>query len=108
MEVDWSSILVINVRIWLSEDSDSSMFFLGYASFSPSCQFISLIHVSSLSLPTTCLDMAPIRRRPSFPHSAHPSHAAKASIDAVEFYEDYVPEADKSRMIELKEEVHQI
>jgi hypothetical protein len=100
MEADSGSIPVINVRIWLNEGNDSCLFFLRYAGFSPRCQFIYVIFVNNLSLPIACLYMA-LRGR-------MPSRTTKVSIDAVEFYEDYVLDANKAIMTELEEEVCQI
>ena len=41
------------------------------------------------------MEMAPRGRKPSRIQSTYPSHAAKVSIDVVQFYKDYVQEVDK-------------
>jgi hypothetical protein len=64
--------------------------------------------IIQINFPVVGLDMAPRGRKPSHPHFTHPSSATKVSIDAIDFYEDYVLEDDKVRMIELEEKVRQI
>jgi hypothetical protein len=74
----------------------------------PVASLFLLYQLNILSFPVVGLDMALRGMRPSHPHSAQPSLQKKASIDAIEFYEDYVPEPDKAKMIKLEEEVRQI
>jgi hypothetical protein len=56
-------------------------------------------------LPLASLIMAPRGHNPSRPPITQPSRIEKAIIDAVELYEEIVPEADKVKMVQLEEEV---
>jgi hypothetical protein len=58
MEDDRGLISVINMGIRLSEGDDLGLLFLGFASFSPSCWFISIISTDGLSPLTSYLAMA--------------------------------------------------
>jgi hypothetical protein len=95
------SLIVLN---WLCEGRDSGSSLLRYINYS----LTALIFVVNLFFPFISLEMAPRGRNLSRPHTTQPSYATKVVIDATEFYEEFVPKEDKTRMTELEDEVHQI